>query len=147
MHTHSTHTHTGPRETHTLHTRTHRSKRNTPMATCTHTPHIHTQVQEKHSNGQRLRLNLTLKAPEIIVPLHSSSDEVIIADLGVLQLSNSFHIVDSWSGDERPPLYEEYDIQLKDLRVFRYYIIMLNYDSLITSNKCGFFSTYVRTSR
>ncbi|XP_064396100.1 intermembrane lipid transfer protein VPS13C-like isoform X3 [Halichondria panicea] len=76
-------------------------------------------VQEKQASGQRIKLSITLKAPEIVVPLHSNSGEVIVADLGVLRLSNSFHLVGGWSGGERPPLYEEYDIQLKDLQVYR----------------------------
>lgn len=74
------------------------------------------QVQEQHKNGTRIKLDVSLKAPQIVVPLRSDSREVILADLGQLTLSNSFYHPPS----EKTAFVEEFDIQLADLKVVRY---------------------------
>lgn len=73
-------------------------------------------MQEQHKNGTRIKLSVSLEAPEIVVPLRSDSKEVILADLGRLTLSNSFYHPPS----ESTALAENYDIQLADLQVIRY---------------------------
>ena len=75
-----------------------------------------------------MKLRVSLKAPEIVIPLHSDATEVIVADLGVLELKNTFKCVASGNSDEgrgttggqqHPPIFEEYNIQLNDLQVCR----------------------------
>lgn len=73
------------------------------------------QVQEQHKNGTRIKLDVSIEAPEIVVPLKSSSDDVILADLGKLKLSNSFYVVPS----EKTAIAEAYDIKLSNLQVSR----------------------------
>lgn len=75
-------------------------------------------MQEQHKNGTRIKLTVSLEAPQIVVPLKSDSREVILADLGRLTLSNSFYHPPS----EKTALAEDYDIQLADLQVIRYVI-------------------------
>lgn len=119
-----------PHTIHPLHTLTlHTLTPHPPYTLISYPLPTHAQVKEQRTTGQRLQLKVTLIAPEVVIPLHSSSDEVIVANLGVLELSNSFHIVSNWPGDERPPLYEEYDIQLKDMRVYRYTVKLYNYNN------------------
>ena len=55
--------------------------------------HTHTQVQEQHESGTHIKLDVSIEAPEIVIPLKSDSDEVVLADLGKLKLSNSFFLV------------------------------------------------------
>ena len=74
------------------------------------------QVQEQHKNGTRIRLNVSLEAPEIVIPLKSDSAELILADLGRLTLSNSFY----HPPNQKTALAEEFDIQLANLKVIRY---------------------------
>jgi hypothetical protein len=73
------------------------------------------QVQEQHNNGTRIKLSVSLEAPEIVVPLRSDSEELIVADLGRLTLSNSFYHPPS----EKDAFAEEHTIQLSDLTVIR----------------------------
>ena len=73
-------------------------------------------MQEQHKNGTRIKLDISVKAPEIVVPLRSDSEEVILVDLGKLTLSNSFYHPPT----EETALAEEYNIQLADLQIIRY---------------------------
>ena len=75
-----------------------------------------------------MKLKVSLKAPEIVIPLHSDATEVIVADLGVLELSNIFECVTIGvsdegrgitGGEQRPPIFEKYLVQLNDLQVYR----------------------------
>ena len=50
-----------------------------------------------------------------MIPLKSDSDEVILADLGKLKLSNSFFLVPQ----DKTAIAEAYDIKLSDLQVSR----------------------------
>lgn len=76
------------------------------------------QVQEQHKNGTRIKLDISVYGPEIVVPLKSDSDHVILADLGKLTLSNSFY----HPASEAKAIAEQYKIDLADLQVFRYYL-------------------------
>ncbi len=87
-------------------------------------PFILRQVQELHQNGQRLKLNIVIDAPEVIIPVSSVSPEVIVAYLGHLTLSNTFHLVESSGTNGRAAgggeaIFEKYKIELSDLEVYR----------------------------
>lgn len=58
---------------------------------------------------------MAIEAPEVVVPVRSDSDEMILVDLGKLKISNSFFIVSA----ESKAIAEDYDITLSDLQVFR----------------------------
>ena len=83
------------------------------------------QVQETHASGQRMKLDVSIQAPEITIPLKSDSDEAIVADLGSLSLSNTFHIakqVDASPGSTSTPsvaVFERHAIKLDNLKIFR----------------------------
>ena len=73
-------------------------------------------MQERGSeNASRIKLDISIDAPEVVVPLGACSEEVIVADLGMLKLSNSFHLVPS----EERAMAEAYDITLTKLQVSR----------------------------
>ena len=84
--------------------------------------HSIAQVQEQHKSGQRLKLDVILNAPEVIVPLESQSKEVVVVDLGTLTLSNTFHLTRP-EAEQDPALYEQYAIKLTQLQVFRYSLV------------------------
>ena len=89
------------------------------------------QVQELHQNGQRMKLNIAINGPEVTIPASSESREVIVAYLGFLRLSNTFHLVEGGTGgasitpepagkqQQQLPIFEEYEIKLRDLQVYR----------------------------
>lgn len=73
-------------------------------------------MQELHKNATRIKLDVSIEAPEVVVPLRSDSDDVIVADLGKLKLVNSFYLVPQ----EGRAITESYDIRLSNLQVSRY---------------------------
>ena len=76
-------------------------------------------MQELHQNGQRLKLSVTLDAPLITIPISSNSDEIVVANLGHLKLSNTFHLVDGGAADQNWPIFEKHCIELTNLQVYR----------------------------
>ncbi len=78
------------------------------------------QVQQ-HSNGTRIKLDISVDAPEIIIPLKSNCDCVFSADLGRLTISNSFSLVEVivHDGSKEGAIVESYDIKLSNLTVLR----------------------------
>lgn len=86
---------------------------------------LYYQVQETHASGQRLKLDISIQAPEITVPLKSDSKEVIVADLGSLSLSNTFHIAKRTDVVQQAAIYERHVIKLNNLKVFRYVYIYI----------------------
>ncbi|KAL9969256.1 hypothetical protein ACROYT_G021452 [Oculina patagonica] len=69
------------------------------------------QVQHIHKQGAKIGLNISVKAPQIIVPCNSRSSEKLIADLGQLHISNS--IVSS----SQYGLIDRMDVRLSSFQV------------------------------
>lgn len=86
---------------------------------------LFSKVQEQHKNGSRIKLDVTIEAPQIVVPLKSDSEEVVVADLGCLTLSNTFYrpppppSPPQGGGKETSALAEKHDINLTNLEAFR----------------------------
>jgi len=51
---------------------------------------VYEQVKKLQNQAFKLRLNATFNAPNIIVPINSSSDEALFIDLGKLILQTNF---------------------------------------------------------
>ena len=70
---------------------------------------------------KRIKLSVSVQAPEITVPLNSESLEIVVLNLGQLTLTNMFHVLDTgFAAEQNRALYEEYLINLTDLEVYRY---------------------------
>uniref|UniRef100_A0A8C3JPH8 Vacuolar protein sorting 13 homolog C n=1 Tax=Calidris pygmaea TaxID=425635 RepID=A0A8C3JPH8_9CHAR len=67
----------------------------------------------------RLLMDVNLKAPVIVVPESSTSNNALIADLGLIRVQNEFKLV---SSDESslPPVIDNMDVQLTHLKLSRY---------------------------
>ena len=74
------------------------------------------QVKEMHQDGKRVKLDVDVRTPEIVVPVSSQSAQLVVADLGHLKLTNTFHL----HSKRREALFEKYSIQLLDLQLYRY---------------------------
>ena len=80
-----------------------------------------------------MKLDISIQAPEITIPLKSDSKKVIVADLGSLSLSNTFHIakkvdVTSDAGvKQQAAIYESHVIKLNNLQIFRYSITVCSF--------------------
>lgn len=76
-----------------------------------------------HQDGRRLKLDVEIDAPVIIIPVSSQSNEALVVDLGELNLSNTFHqyTVEGPGLDaEKLPIYEKISVVLKKLQIYRY---------------------------
>ena len=77
------------------------------------------QVQSVHQSGQRIKLNIKVDAPEILLPTHSTSTVVLVTYLGLLTLTNTFHYRDI----NGHPVYEESTITLSAIEIYRYELL------------------------
>ena len=76
-----------------------------------------------HQNGQRLKLDIQIDAPEIIIPVSSQSNEALVIDLGQLNLLITFHQYPAEGArfdGEKLPIYENLSIMLTNLHMYRY---------------------------
>lgn len=77
-------------------------------------PSPHPEVQK------RIKLNVSIRAPEITVPLNSQTKDIVVLDLGQLTLENEFHLIDLGdTPDHNKVLYEQYQVKLTDLEMYR----------------------------
>ncbi|XP_039196017.1 vacuolar protein sorting-associated protein 13C isoform X5 [Crotalus tigris] len=66
----------------------------------------------------RLSMDINLKAPVILIPQSSVSNNVLIADLGLIRVWNEFTLV-SEEKTTPPPVIDKMDIQLTQLKISR----------------------------
>ena len=79
------------------------------------------QTEESKSGvPMRIKLDVSVQAPEITVPLNSKSCDIVVLDLGQLCLTNGFFGVDvGFSKDRNIALYEQHDLKLTKLQLYR----------------------------
>lgn len=73
-------------------------------------------VVAAYEQATRIKLNIKIKAPIILVPVHSQSLEAIVIDLGNLKITNSFKKLDA-SGKHGPPVIDEMRVELSDVKL------------------------------
>ena len=52
-------------------------------------PYFSFQVQYIQTQGAKIGLKVSVNAPQILIPCNSKSNEMLVADLGQLHISNS----------------------------------------------------------
>ena len=82
-------------------------------------------AQNLSSRSTRLSLNIKLKAPVVIVPQNTRSENAIVLDLGQLNVINSFKITGAGqkSHDGLPPLLDLMNIELSRMKVSRFVFV------------------------
>ncbi|XP_041355806.1 vacuolar protein sorting-associated protein 13A-like isoform X2 [Gigantopelta aegis] len=70
-------------------------------------------------NASRIALNIKMKAPVIIVPQKSTSKNVLMADLGNLDLHNGFHLAGKLPASGMPAVLDKMEIVLTSLKLSR----------------------------
>ncbi|XP_076814167.1 intermembrane lipid transfer protein VPS13A-like isoform X3 [Clavelina lepadiformis] len=74
------------------------------------------KAQQLASTNPRVKLDITLNAPSIVVPMHSKSREAITTDLGTLVVMNKFSASDhqhEWG----PAVKDEMMVTLRDMKI------------------------------
>uniref|UniRef100_A0A8C5SHG1 Vacuolar protein sorting 13 homolog C n=1 Tax=Laticauda laticaudata TaxID=8630 RepID=A0A8C5SHG1_LATLA len=67
----------------------------------------------------RLLMDINLKAPVIVIPQSSMSNDVLVADLGLIRVWNEFTLVPGEEEEMPPPVIDKMDIQLTQLKISR----------------------------
>ena len=68
----------------------------------------------------KMKLDISIQAPEITVPLSSRSCDIVVLDLGQLTLLNEFLLLDmGFSTDMSVALYEQHYVKLTILQIYR----------------------------
>lgn len=68
----------------------------------------------------RLSVDIKLKAPLIIIPQSSVSQNAFVVDLGLITMSNTFSLTPA-EGFPLPAVVETVDVQLTHLKLLRYW--------------------------
>lgn len=68
----------------------------------------------------RLSVDITLKAPLIIIPQSSISQNAFVVDLGLITMNNTFSLTPA-KGFPLPAVVETMDVKLTHLKLLRYY--------------------------
>ncbi|XP_075067122.1 intermembrane lipid transfer protein VPS13A isoform X2 [Mixophyes fleayi] len=76
-------------------------------------------VKELAQRSFRLALDINIKAPVVIVPQSSTSTNVLVADLGLINIKNQFSIVTSKPCSNLPPVIDCITVTLSDLKLYR----------------------------
>ncbi|XP_040272989.1 LOW QUALITY PROTEIN: vacuolar protein sorting-associated protein 13A [Bufo bufo] len=76
-------------------------------------------VKELAQHSFRLALDINIKAPVVIVPQSSTSTNVLVADLGLINIKNHFSIVAPKIRSSLPPVIDCMMVKLSDLKLYR----------------------------
>lgn len=77
---------------------------------------------QAYEQASRIRLAIKIKAPIILVPVHSQSYEAIIIDLGNLKISNVIKSVEV-ANEHGPALIDEMKVELTDIKLSKVLLI------------------------
>lgn len=73
-------------------------------------------VVAAYEQATRIKLNIKIKAPIILVPVHSKSLEAIVIDLGNLKITNQINNLDV-KGNHGPAFIDEMKVELSDVKL------------------------------
>ena len=76
-------------------------------------------VGDMSERADRIALDVSIKAPIIVVPKSSTSDKALVADLGLLRVQNSFSMAEGTAGQETPAVLDTMKITLEKLQLCR----------------------------
>lgn len=76
-------------------------------------------MKDAYDKATKISLNVDLRAPDIIVPVDSTSYHAIEVDLGHMALSNSFIVLEVKNEHGHPAVIDEMKMKLTDMKVQR----------------------------
>ncbi|XP_039244728.1 vacuolar protein sorting-associated protein 13A isoform X1 [Pipra filicauda] len=82
------------------------------------------QAAEKAATGvkersSRLALDINIKAPVVIIPQSAMSENVLVADLGLITVKNQFFIAETRMSYNLPPVIDSMTVKLSELKLYR----------------------------
>ncbi|GFY45163.1 vacuolar protein sorting-associated protein 13 [Trichonephila inaurata madagascariensis] len=76
-------------------------------------------MEEVYEKSVRILLNIVIEAPVIVTPQNSSSNNAVVADLGVLKILNKFSLSEKRNELGMPAIFEKMCLHLTNLQLFR----------------------------
>ncbi|KAM8801927.1 intermembrane lipid transfer protein VPS13A isoform 1-T1 [Rhynchonycteris naso] len=77
-----------------------------------------TGVKELAQRSSRLALDVNFKAPVVVIPQSPDSENVFVADFGLITMTNTFHMIKE-SQSNPPPIIDLITIKLSEMRLYR----------------------------
>ncbi|XP_039701227.1 intermembrane lipid transfer protein VPS13A isoform X3 [Pteropus medius] len=77
-----------------------------------------TGVKELAQRSSRLALDVNIKAPVVVIPQSPVSENVFVADFGLITMTNTFHMITE-SQSNPPPVIDLITIKLSKMRLYR----------------------------
>ncbi|XP_068961725.1 intermembrane lipid transfer protein VPS13A isoform X2 [Petaurus breviceps papuanus] len=75
-------------------------------------------VKELAKRSSRMALDIHIKAPVVVIPQSSESENVIVADFGLITMKNKFYMV-SKSNFNLPPVIDDITVKLSEMKLYR----------------------------
>ena len=73
----------------------------------------------RHANDARIKLDISLDAPHIIIPKDDNSSEALLAHFGKLKLNNALNIVNTGGAGQKDAVVDEMSIGLSGVKASR----------------------------
>ena len=77
-----------------------------------------TGVKELAQRSSRMALDVHIKAPVVVIPQSPVSENVFVADFGLIAMKNTFHAITK-SPTNPPPIIDLITIKLSEMRLYR----------------------------
>ncbi|XP_043819430.1 vacuolar protein sorting-associated protein 13A isoform X1 [Dromiciops gliroides] len=75
-------------------------------------------VKELAKRSSRMALDIHIKAPVVVIPQSSASENVLVADFGLITMKNKFYMV-SKSQYNPPPVIDDITVKLSEMKLYR----------------------------
>ncbi|XP_064147275.1 intermembrane lipid transfer protein VPS13A isoform X1 [Loxodonta africana] len=77
-----------------------------------------TGVKELAQRSSRMALDVNIKAPVVVIPQSPVSENVFVADFGLITMTNTFHMI-AESQSNPPPVIDLITVKLSEMRLYR----------------------------
>ncbi|KAK2501172.1 hypothetical protein MC885_017742 [Smutsia gigantea] len=89
-----------------------------------------TGVKELAQRSSRMALDVNIKAPVVVIPQSPVSENVFVADFGLITMTNTFHMITE-SQSNPPPIIDLITIKLSEMRLYRTQFINGTYQEVL----------------
>ena len=81
-------------------------------------------AQQAQQSSSRIRLNIKMKAPVVIVPQSSSNNNAIVVDLGKITIGNVFKVGSQKNDDGQVAVLDHMTVTLSQLKLSRWVAVV-----------------------
>ncbi|XP_058157611.1 intermembrane lipid transfer protein VPS13A isoform X2 [Dasypus novemcinctus] len=89
-----------------------------------------TGVKELAQRSTRMALDVNIKAPVVVIPQSPVSENVFVADFGLITMTNKFHMIEE-NQNSPPPVIDLITVKLSEMRLYRSQFINDGYQEVL----------------